>query len=105
MKNRLIVALTAAVFLLSVPRGFSAEKSELSTELKDLVSKVQNKLKAGQKSEQDLAEELKAFDALLAKHKDEKTDEIAQVLFMKAMLYMEVLDDSVKGEELIQKLK
>jgi peroxiredoxin len=48
---------------------------------------------------------LKEFDRILASHKDEKTDDMAQVLLMKAMLYVQVLDQSDKGVELIQQLK
>ena len=51
------------------------------------------------------APELKEFDALLAKHKGEKTDEVAQILFMEAMLYLQVLDNTDKGDELIEQLQ
>ena len=66
---------------------------------------MQAKLKEGTPSEASLADQLKAFDALLAKHKDEKTDDVAQILYMKAMLYLQVLEDDTKGEALIQQLK
>jgi thiol-disulfide isomerase/thioredoxin len=62
-------------------------------------------LKAGKTNETDLADELKEFDALLAKHKDEKTDDTAQILLMKALLYLEVFDNTNKGIELVQQLK
>jgi len=59
---------------------------------------------AGKNTEQDMAEELKQFDALLAKHKNEKTDDVAQILLMKAMLYLQVFNDTEKGSELARKL-
>jgi len=62
-------------------------------------------LKAGKNTEADLAENLVAFDALLAKHAGEKTDAVAQILYMKAMLYLQVLDNADKGKDLIMKLK
>jgi len=39
-------------------------------------------------------------NAVLAwtKHKDDKTDDVAQVLMMKAMLYTQVLQDEGKGK-------
>ena len=50
-------------------------------------------LQAGKKTEAELADDLKQFDALLAEHKGEKTDAVASILYMKAMLYAEVLDN------------
>ena len=78
---------------------------EPKAELQQLVQKVNSKLSSGKTSEQDLAEELKSFDALLAEHKGEKTDEVAQILFMKAALYAQVLDDNAKAKEMFQQLK
>ena len=48
---------------------------------------------------------MKEFDALLAKHKGEKTDDVAQILLMEAMLYLQVLDNNEKGAELIKQLQ
>ncbi len=79
--------------------------SPVAAEMKEVVAKIQAKLKDGKKTEADLAAELKEFDDILAKHKDEKTDDVAQVLYMKAMLYMQVLDDDEKGAALIAQLK
>ena len=42
---------------------------------------------------------------MLAKHKGEKTDDIAQILIMKAMLYLQVLDNTDKGVELIKQVQ
>src|SRR5271165_6092238 len=104
MKTRLLAASIAASLLMSLASA-PADPTGTETELKDLVAKIQEKLQAGKKTEADLADELKGFDALLAKHKDEKTDDVAQILFMKAMLYMEVLDNPEKGADLIKQLK
>ncbi len=101
MKTRLLSALVAATLLLSVrPAVVAAEPSEAAKELQELVGKVRTKLKAGDPTEEKLADELKEFDALLAKHKDEKTDDVAQILLMQAQLYSEVLDNEEKGDAL-----
>src|ERR1041385_6831396 len=105
MKNKIITALSTALILLANPGGFAAEKSDPSAELKDLVEKIQTKLKEGKKTDKDLGDELKEFDALLVKHKDEKTDEVAQILLMEAMLYLQVFDNTEKGVELVKQLK
>jgi len=104
MKTKFLIAFLLACFCLGLVTA--AEPSDqLGDELKALVTKIQNKLKAGKKTEADLADELKEFDALLDKHKDQKTDEVAQVLLMKAMLYFEVLDNTDKCVELVKQLK
>ena len=60
---------------------------------------------AGKKTEADFADELKQFDAILNEHKGEKTDDVAQVLLMKAQLYAEIFGDDTKALELIKQLK
>jgi peroxiredoxin len=105
MKNKLFVALTIVSLSLFSPAGLAAEKSDAKAELKELISKIQTKLRQGDKTEAGLADEIKEFDALLARHKGEKTDDVAQILYMKAMLYEEVLKDAKKGDALMQQLE
>lgn len=105
MKNKLLLALAVLSLILSSQSSFAAGTNDVATELQNLVAKVKTKLQAGHKSEKDLADELKSFDALLAEHKGEKTDGVAQILLMKAMLYVQVLDDTDKGIEVFKQLK
>src|SRR5882762_8346325 len=105
MKIKQFVVLSAMSLLLSSQCASAAEKSEAATELKALISKVQTGMREGKKTEAGLADELKEFDALLAKHKDEQTDDVANILNMKAMLYLQVFDNEEKGIELIKQLK
>src|SRR5882672_1296201 len=105
MKTRFLIAFAAfSLLLLNLP-ALSDETNDVSAELKTLITKVKTKLQENKKTEADLADELKEFDTLLAKHKDEKTDEVAQVLLMKAMLYLQVLDNTDKGVEIVKQLK
>jgi peroxiredoxin len=76
-----------------------------SEELKRLVTKIHGEVDEGKTNETDFADELKTFDTLLAKHKDEKTDTVAQILFAEAMTYLQLFDDTDKGVELIKRLK
>ncbi len=103
---KLLSALVLAA-LLAVPRLASAaeEPSAAAKDLRELVTKIQTKLRAGDRAEANLADELKEFDALLIKYKDEKTDDVAQILSMKAQLYSQVLNDDAKGKELLERLK
>jgi thiol-disulfide isomerase/thioredoxin len=79
--------------------------SPVQAELKQLVEKIKTKLRAGSRTEESLADELKGFDAILAAHKKEQTDDLAQVLMMKAGLYIEVFQNVEKAEALVKQLK
>ncbi len=118
MKNRILAALAVASLLFTSQGGLAQEKSAAATELKELVTKVQAKVKALRPPsppgtprkivkilEADMSDELKQFDALLAKHKGEKTDDVAQILYMKYMVYSQVIGDKEKATELLAQLK
>ncbi len=104
MKKFLLSTITV-LFLLSTGYSQAQDANDAKAQLKELVGKVQAQLKAGKTTEADLAPCLKEFDALLAKHPGEKTDDVAQILLMQAMLYVQVLEDMDKGLALINKLK
>ena len=106
MKYQLTSVLLLLV-LLQCPLSSQSQESPSSTasELKALVSKVNGKLHEGKKTPTELAPELKEFDELIEKHKGEKTDDTAQLILMKAMLYLEVFNDSATGTTLVQQIK
>jgi peroxiredoxin len=105
IRTKLLAALLIFALSLSLQTAVAAEKSVASTELEALITKIQTKLSANKNTEADLAPELKEFDALLAEHKGEKTDDVAQILLMKATLYHEVLKDEKKGDALMEELQ
>ena len=105
MKLTLSFAVAVLAVSLFTQCVVAADASAVATDLKALVTKVNTKLQAGKKTAADLAPELKEFDALLAKYKDEKTDEVAQIQLMEAMLYIQVLDNHDKGVQLIKQLQ
>jgi len=105
MKIKLLAALSVLSLLLPNHRTLAAEKTDAAAELKDLIGQIEAQLKEGKKTEAALEPNLARFDVLLAKHKDEKTDEVAQILFMKAMLYLQVLDNTEKGVAAIEQIK
>jgi peroxiredoxin len=102
---KLLFPVLAAILLLSSPLSRAAEATGAAAELKALVAQVQTKLKDGKKTEADFQDELKEFDKLLAAHKGEKTDDVAQILLMKAMLYLQVFDETDKGVALVKQIK
>jgi thiol-disulfide isomerase/thioredoxin len=81
--------------------------SPVQMELRTIVQGIQTKLKAtgGKATAADLADDLKAFDDLLAKHAGEKTDDMAQVAYMKAGLYLQIFHDTKTGDALMAQLK
>ena len=102
---RPLACLAIATVLLSQP-AFTAEAGEPASDLKDLVSRIQDKLEHSKGDRaQALEPELKEFDALLEKYKDQKTDDVAQIALMRAVLYFEVLTNTPKSIELVQQVK
>ena len=119
MKMKLVSALLAAAMMLSSGRILAAEadgnapekptgKATAKSDLQVLISKIQgrlSKLKEDERTEKEFAAEMKEFDTLLEKYKGEKTDDVAQILFMKAMLHLQVFDNAETGTKLVEQLK
>src|SRR4051812_46011694 len=80
----------AAALLAFTP---SVSMADIQSDLKAVIEKVKEKIGKGEKTEAALADELKSFDGILAAHKDEKTDDVAEVAFWKALLYVQVIPD------------
>jgi len=105
-KFSLVALVTVAVILLAPRRVIAAEPpskaaatNAVTVRLQAMIAKINAKLQAGQRSATDLAEDMKAFDTFIAERKSDKSPEMAQVVWMKAMLYLQVLDDSAKAVE------
>ena len=105
MRIKIIALLTGLLLLISGAAGFAAETNGVSSDLKDLVTRINAKLRAEQKTETDLAGELKEFDALIVKHQGADAEELAQVLSMKGGLYLQVLDEPEKAAEVFKQIK
>lgn len=116
MKSKFyLIALLCGALALPVP-GNAAEKEPTpppppgkaggpQEDLMALIEKIKAKLADQKKTEKELEPELKAFDGLLEKYKGQKTDEVGQILFMKALLYVQIFDNEEKGVELFKQLK
>lgn len=94
------IALSAC--LLTLQPAFAADPK---ADLQALIGKIQTQLREGKPTEESLAPNLKEFDVLLETHKDNKSDDVAQILMMKAMLYKEVLENEEKAMPLLKQLK
>jgi len=80
----------------------ASKNEEIQKELDALIGRVRERLQKGQTSESDLAEELKAFDALDAKYASEKSEAAAMIRMMKAMLYIQVLEKAEQGVAILK---
>ena len=100
-----VLAQTAAPANSAKSAAAMAEKDPVLGQLQALVETVRTKLKAGDTSEADFTNELKQFDALIAKNPNAKPDDLAQIALLKAMLYLQVFDEPAKGTELLKKIK
>jgi peroxiredoxin len=105
MKNRISAAVVVAAILLVPSCLVAAGTNDAAVELQSLVAKIKADIHAGGTSESALADDLKQFDVLLAEHKGEKTDAVAQILYMKAALYSEVFQDNARADALMKRLK
>jgi peroxiredoxin len=104
MKTRFTLALLTALTLTLAPAWSADPEPDPEAQLAELVGKVRAKLQGGEVTEAALADELKEFDALLEQHREKKKDDVAQILLMKAMLYVQVLEDSEKGVKFLEQL-
>ncbi|MEO5961017.1 MAG: hypothetical protein ABIZ49_06660, partial [Opitutaceae bacterium] len=97
-------SLVAAALLVFAGPLLAAE-SAVTADLKALFTKTKERIAAGAKTPAALAPELAEFDALLAKYAATKTEEVAQILMLKAMLYAQVFEDEEGAISLFEKLK
>jgi len=101
MKN-IFATILGVALLLSGQRAFTADAT---VELRTLVGKIKADIANGNTNQSDLADDLKQFDVLLAEHQGEKTDDVAGIVYMKAMFYDQILHDQAKAAELVKQLK
>lgn len=109
MKIKALFGVAAAALLPFFPTALRAQPADtltpMQTQLHELVQKVQAKIKEGKDSEADFADELKTFDNLIASEKGAKTDEAAQIVYMKGMLYLQIFKNDDKGAAIFRQLK
>ncbi len=98
-------SLAVAVLLSASLLGQNVQAADAQTEVKAIITQIQTKLKAGQKSEAQLAAEMKAFDELIAKYKTSAPEDAAQAGFMKALLYLQVFEESEKATAMFTQLQ
>lgn len=76
-----------------------AAESPAATDLAALVAQIKAKLNAGLDSPTDFADEIKAFDALLAKYANDTSEDVVKIAYMQATFTMQILEDNAKAKE------
>lgn len=116
MNHRLILvlALLGAVLGSGLPAPLLAQESALpkaaapqgpDRELDALITSFNEKIEKGLRDEADYTAELGSFDPLLAKYSAQKTDEVAEILKVKATIYLEVFQDYGNALSALNQLK
>lgn len=121
MKKRVLIAVAMVLFpVMYSQQAVSAETNLTQTtaamnatnapaaagaDLSDLVDRINAKLKHDKNKETDLADNIKEFDALLAKYKDAPPAVRAHILTMKANLYLQVLEEPEKALPVFKQIK
>jgi thiol-disulfide isomerase/thioredoxin len=115
MKSRLLLAslisLLAFAPLIRAQAGMPATPAApaapnpAEAEIKDLFGRMSARIKAGQRTEEALAPELKEMDALIAKYRASQPEDAAMITLMKAGLYLQVFEDPAKSVVLLKRIK
>jgi peroxiredoxin len=99
------ILFAAAALVFASPSGRAQETnapSPAQAQLRALVQEIQAKANAGQRSESNYVAELKSFDALISSQEVTNREDLAQIEFMKGVLYVEVLGNLDKSAETFQ---
>lgn len=105
MKKRFIILLAASLLVVLRPNVRAVDTNSIPAELNAVIARVNAKLEQGKYTEADLAENLKEYDALYARHRGETSDVVASILLAKANLYTQVLNNPAKAVEVIKQIK
>jgi thiol-disulfide isomerase/thioredoxin len=89
----------------AAPAAPAAPVNGPEADLKVLVDDIRAQLAAGKHTPAELAPQLAQFDTLLAKYAGQKTDAVATIAFMRATLYMQVLNNPSQGRELLDAVR
>lgn len=96
-----LVVVLAGIF----PGAIDLLAQNPTADLEALVGRIEAKRRAGKVTELELAREINEFSDLLNKYRGQKTNEVAMILFVKAMLYVEALHDLEMGVNLLEQVK
>jgi thiol-disulfide isomerase/thioredoxin len=91
--------------LLLVTPGRAQESTGPAAELNALVTQIRARLSEGRNTSDALKAELAAFDALRAKYREQRSEDVARITEMQAALYGQVLGDLPQAKALCEQLQ
>jgi peroxiredoxin len=108
MRTFKLIALTFFVGWLTQPgvhaQAANDSSKSVNAELDSIKQSIRTKLDAGKISEAGLTPDLIGLDQILVKHAGEKSEDLENVLLMKASIYNEILQNPEKTLETFQRL-
>jgi thiol-disulfide isomerase/thioredoxin len=105
MKIRSLLASLVLGSLINASAIAQDDAPPIVADLQAVIAQVVTKARAGQDTAADLAPEIAAFDALIAKYRTDAPADAAQAVLVKASLFAQVLDDTDTARELLTQLK
>lgn len=105
MKIKALLAFAALALLAPTLPAQTGVMLTPTREFQALVTRIQQKMNAGQDTEAGLKEEIAAYDALLAKYSSLKTEEMAQIVYTRAILHGQVLGDVEKAKVYLKQVQ
>ena len=82
-----------------------ASHAAVVSDLNALITRINEKILQQKHSETDYTDNIKEFDALLAKHKNADVEDRVNIIMQKGLIYMQVLEDPVKALPIFQQIK
>ncbi len=84
----------------------SAEPSTaVADKIRAILAKIQAKMQPGPQDEKVFADELKAIDDLYAQYKTDQSEDAAQILVFKAIVYMQLFNNTDKALAIFKQIK
>jgi peroxiredoxin len=100
-----LVQLIAGLALITGLNCLGQATNSTAAGFPELVHKIQAKIAAGKTNAADFQGDLGEFNRLLARQNGARTEAAAQILFMKGMLYIEILHQDDQGRALLEQVK
>ncbi len=105
MKIRSLLAGLALGFLILVRATAQDAQPPVVAELQAVIAQVITKARAGQDSAADLAPEIAAFDAIVAKYRGNDAAAAAEALLVKASLFAQVINDEAAARTILAQVQ
>jgi thiol-disulfide isomerase/thioredoxin len=101
MKLKYVAGFLGGLLVIGNPAVRADDAATLDTDVQAVITKVRALAQDNKQDEKDYADAMKGLDDIVAKHKEQKADQLAQVLFLKATIYEQVTTNADKTEKAV----